>query len=71
MAQVRVTLVKSPISQKQDQQLTVRSLGLRRVRQSVTIEDNGTNRGMIHKVRHLVEVEPADGSGGASREGSE
>jgi large subunit ribosomal protein L30 len=57
MARLKVTLKKSPISQKQDQQLTVKSLGLRRVRQSVTVEDNRTNRGMLHKVRHLVEVE--------------
>jgi large subunit ribosomal protein L30 len=57
MAQLKVTLKKSPISQKEDQQLTVKSLGLRRIRQSVTVEDNRTNRGMIHKVRHLVEVE--------------
>ena len=57
MARLKVTLRKSPISQKEDQQLTVKSLGLRRVRQSVVVEDNRTNRGMIHKVRHLVEVE--------------
>ena len=57
MARIKITLKKSPISQKEDQQLTVRSLGLRRVRQSVTYEDTRTVRGMIHKVRHLVEVE--------------
>jgi large subunit ribosomal protein L30 len=57
MARLKVTLKKSPISQKQNQQLTVRSLGLRRVHQTVTVEDNRTNRGMIHTVRHLVEVE--------------
>lgn len=57
MAQLKVTLRKSPVSQKKNQQLTVRSLGLRRVRQSVVIEDNRTNRGMIHTVRHLVDVE--------------
>jgi large subunit ribosomal protein L30 len=57
MARLKITLVKSPISQKENQQLTVRSLGLRRVHQSVTVEDNRTNRGMIHTVRHLVEVE--------------
>ena len=56
MARLRITLKKSPISQKEDQQLTVRSLGLRRVRQSVVYEDNRSLRGMIHKVRHLVEV---------------
>ncbi len=57
MARLRITLKKSPISQKEDQQLTVRSLGLRRVRQTVVYEDNRSLRGMVHKVRHLVEVE--------------
>ena len=57
MARLKVTLKRSPVSQKQDQQLTVRSLGLRRIRQTVVVEDNRTVRGMIHKVRHLVEVE--------------
>ena len=57
MAQLKVTLIKSPISQKQDQQLTVRSLGLRRIRQSVYVEDNRSNRGMLMKVRHLIQVE--------------
>jgi large subunit ribosomal protein L30 len=57
MAKLKVTLKKSPISQKADQQLTVRSLGLRRVRQTVYVEDNRSNRGMLVKVRHLIEVE--------------
>ena len=57
MAKIKVTLVKSPVSQKQNQQLTVKSLGLRRLRQTVEVEDNRSNRGMIHTVRHLVEVE--------------
>jgi large subunit ribosomal protein L30 len=57
MARLKVTLKKSPISQKRDQQLTVKSMGLRRLRQSVTLEDTRSNRGMILKVRHLVEVE--------------
>jgi large subunit ribosomal protein L30 len=63
MAQLRVTLRKSPISQKEDQQLTVKSLGLRRVRQTVVVPDNRTNRGMVHKVRHLVEVVEEEGEG--------
>jgi large subunit ribosomal protein L30 len=57
MAKLKVTLKKSPISQKQNQQLTVKSLGLRRMHQTVLVEDNRTVRGMIHTVRHLVEVE--------------
>jgi large subunit ribosomal protein L30 len=35
---------------------TLRSLGLRRIGQTVQHEDSPQIRGMIHKVRHLVEV---------------
>ena len=57
MPQLKITLTKSPISQKQNQQLTVKSLGLRKVRQTVILPDNESNRGMVHTVRHLVTVE--------------
>jgi large subunit ribosomal protein L30 len=57
MASLKITLHKSPISQKQNQQLTVKSLGLRKVRQTVILPDNQSNRGMVHTVRHLVTVE--------------
>jgi large subunit ribosomal protein L30 len=57
MAKLKVTLIKSPISQKENQQLTVKSMGLRRIRQSVVLEDTRSVRGMIHTVRHLVVVE--------------
>ncbi len=57
MAKLKVTLTKSPISQKEDQQLTVKSMGLRRLRQTVVLEDSRSVRGMINKVRHLVVVE--------------
>jgi large subunit ribosomal protein L30 len=35
---------------------TLRSLGLRRIGQTVEVIDNPQTRGMVHKVRHLVEV---------------
>jgi large subunit ribosomal protein L30 len=57
MARLKITLKKSPINQKADQQLTVRSMGLRRINQTVVLEDNPSNRGMIVKVRHLIVVE--------------
>ena len=62
MAKLKVTLKKSPISQKEDQQLTVKSMGLRRMHQTVVLEDSRSVRGMIHKVRHLVVVEEEEGS---------
>lgn len=57
MAKLKITLTKSPISQKQNQQLTVKSLGLRKMHQTVVLPDNESNRGMVHTVRHLVTVE--------------
>jgi large subunit ribosomal protein L30 len=36
---------------------TLRSLGLRRIGQTVEVEDSAQARGMLHAVRHLVEVE--------------
>ena len=55
-ATVKVTLVKSPIGFKHNQETVVRSLGLRRIRHTVELKDTPATRGMIHKVRHLVEV---------------
>jgi large subunit ribosomal protein L30 len=56
-ATVKVTLVKSPIGFKNNQGTVVKALGLRRIRHSVELKDTPATRGMIHKVRHLVEVE--------------
>jgi large subunit ribosomal protein L30 len=56
-ATVKVTLVKSPIGFKDNQEQVVRGLGLRRIRHTVELKDTPEIRGMIHKVRHLVEVE--------------
>jgi large subunit ribosomal protein L30 len=53
---VTVTLVKSPTGFKSNQAAVVKGLGLRRIRHSVTLKDTPAVRGMIHKVRHLVEV---------------
>jgi large subunit ribosomal protein L30 len=52
-----ITLVKSPIGFNKKQGKIVESLGLRRIRHSVTLPDSPSVRGMILKVRHLVTVE--------------
>lgn len=54
---LRITLTKSPIGQRPKTRATVRSLGLRKIRQSVEHADSPDVRGMIARVRHLVEVE--------------
>ena len=53
---LKVTLVKSPTGFKNNQATVVRGLGLRRIRHTVQLKDTPAVRGMIHKVRHLVEV---------------
>lgn len=53
---LKVTLVKSPIGFNEKQGRVVESMGLRRIRHSVELTDTPEVRGMIHKVRHLVEV---------------
>ncbi len=57
---LRVKLVRSPIGYTERQKLTVRSLGLRRMHQVVVHADSPMVRGMLHKVKHLVEVEEVE-----------
>ncbi len=58
--QLRIKLVRSPIGFDKSQKATVRALGLRRMQAVVTVNDTPQVRGMIFKVRHLVEVEEVD-----------
>jgi large subunit ribosomal protein L30 len=58
---LKVTQKRSIIGVKPNQRETVRSLGLKRIHQTVVVEDNAVNRGYVHTVRHLVEVEEVDG----------
>ena len=53
---LKITLVRSPIGFNRTQGQTVEGMGLRRIRQSVELPDTPETRGMILKVRHLVEV---------------
>ena len=55
-ARVKVTLTVSPVGFNRNQLTIVRSLGLRRIRHTVELKDTPETRGMIHKVRHLVDV---------------
>jgi large subunit ribosomal protein L30 len=52
-----VTQVRSSIGCKANQRATLKSLGLRKIRQTVERADTPQIRGMIHTVRHLVTVE--------------
>jgi large subunit ribosomal protein L30 len=52
-----ITLRKSPIGFNRNQGAVVQGMGLRRIGHSVQLADTPETRGMILKVRHLVEVE--------------
>jgi large subunit ribosomal protein L30 len=54
---LRVTQRKSRNGSDQRQRDTLRSLGLRRIGHTVEVKDTPQIRGMLHKVRHLVEVD--------------
>lgn len=54
---LQVTLKRSLIGRPQDQRETVKSLGLKKINQTVEHEDNAAIRGMINKVSHLVAVD--------------
>jgi large subunit ribosomal protein L30 len=56
MASVSVTQRRSKNGANQKQIDTLRSLGLRRIGHTVQVEDTQQARGMLHAVRHLVEV---------------
>jgi large subunit ribosomal protein L30 len=57
---LRITQTKSRIGGKQYQRETLRTLGLKRIGQSVVREDRPEVLGMIQTVRHLVTVEEVD-----------
>ncbi|MCL2363951.1 MAG: 50S ribosomal protein L30 [Defluviitaleaceae bacterium] len=57
MAELKITLVKSPIGCKPKHRLTAKALGLRKLGASVTQKDNPAIRGMIHQIGYLLKVE--------------
>jgi large subunit ribosomal protein L30 len=59
VAKLRITWVKSGIGYAEVQKRTLKALGFHRLNQSVIHNDGAVVRGMINKVRHLVEVEEA------------
>ena len=54
---LRIKWVKSSIGYSKRQKETIKSLGLRRLGDTVEWRDDPVTRGMINRVRHLVEVE--------------
>jgi large subunit ribosomal protein L30 len=60
VARLKVTQIRSVIGSKDNQRQTVRSLGLKRVHDTVVKEDRPEIRGMVATVTHLVSVEEVD-----------
>jgi large subunit ribosomal protein L30 len=58
---MKVTQTKSKNGANHAQRETLRSLGLRRIGQTVELKDTPQARGMVHRVRHLIKVEENDG----------
>ncbi len=58
-AKVTITLNRSPIGYSKKQKATLKAMGLKKVHQTVTINDNEAVRGMINKVSHLVSINEA------------
>lgn len=56
MATIKITLKKSIIDRPKNQKLIIKALGLRKLNQTVEKNDTPQIRGMIEKVKHLVEV---------------
>jgi large subunit ribosomal protein L30 len=56
---VRVKQIRSGIGHPETMRRTLRALGLRHHQQTVELKNTASIRGMLYKVRHLVEVSPA------------
>ncbi|MDX6219448.1 MAG: large subunit ribosomal protein [Frankiales bacterium] len=60
MGRLKVTQTKSGIGGKQNQRDTLRTLGLKRINDTVVKEDRPEIRGMVKTVTHLVSVEEVE-----------
>jgi large subunit ribosomal protein L30 len=56
---MKVTLYRSLNGRLQSHKACVRGLGIRRIHQSVLVEDTPATRGMLNKVSYMVKVEEA------------
>ena len=56
---VKVTLIRSLCKRLKNHQACVRGLGLKKMHQTVVVQDTPCNRGMINKVAYMLNVEEA------------
>ncbi len=57
---LRVKQIRSTIGHPETMRRTLRALGLRHHQQTVRVANTASIRGMLYKVRHLVQVAPAE-----------
>jgi large subunit ribosomal protein L30 len=60
VSRLKITQTKSAIGYKRNQKETLRSLGLKRMHDTVVKEDRPEIRGMVATVPHLVTVEEVE-----------
>ncbi|MBQ1842071.1 MAG: 50S ribosomal protein L30 [Bacteroidales bacterium] len=60
MAKLKITQVISKNGETKRQKANLLSLGIRKMNQTVIVEDNAVNRGQLEKVQHLVKFEVID-----------
>ena len=60
MAKLRITQIRSKNGETRRQIANLRTLGIRRMNQTVEVEDTPITRGMLEKVQHLVSYEVID-----------
>ena len=59
MTKVKITRTKSGISAKENHRQTLRSLGLKKIGDSVVRDNDAVTQGMVRTVAHMVTVEEA------------
>ncbi len=60
MAQLEITLKKSLIGERREKRETIKTLGLKKIGQTVVRQDNAATRGALRSVAHMVEVKEVD-----------
>ena len=55
--QIKITQLKSSFGRLQSHSACLRGLGLRRIHQTISVQDTPENRGMINKVSYMLQVE--------------
>ncbi|MAV23291.1 50S ribosomal protein L30 [SAR86 cluster bacterium] len=53
---LKIKLIKSGIGRMNKHKLCIKGLGFRKLNQVVSIEDTSSNRGMVNKIRDMIEI---------------